>query len=48
MNIVIGRGKKRQVIELPTGEIMAASAKHDPESYKAGLAQLCGLLKVPA
>jgi len=46
MNIVIGRGKARQVIPLPCGSIVAASAKEDPQAYNQGLEMLCNLLGV--
>ena len=46
MDIVLGRGRRRQVITLPHGSVMAASAKEDPQAYKKGLADLCTLLGV--
>lgn len=46
MTIVMGRGNKRQTIELPTGSLVALAAKHDPEAHKAGIQTLCGLLNI--
>ncbi len=46
MNIVIGRGKRRYVILLPCGSMVATSIKEDPQAYKQGLEMLCNLLGV--
>lgn len=46
MDIVIGRGRKRQKIELPHGAQMAAFAKQDPQAYEKGLVQVCEILGI--
>lgn len=34
MNIVRGRGKNREVIELPHGSLFAQGEKNDPQDYQ--------------
>ena len=46
MNIVLGRGKKREVIELPCGALLAQAQKDDPKSYDLGFQVVLGLLGV--
>lgn len=46
MDIVIGRGNRRQVISLPCGQVMAAAQKQDPADYKKGLEVLLCILGV--
>lgn len=43
MNIVIGRGSKRVVHELPGGSFMAEAAKAEPKEYNALHANICML-----
>lgn len=47
MNIVKGHGNRRQVIELPCGYSVAASAKQDNNTYNENLRLLCQVLGVP-
>lgn len=47
MNIVIGRGRSRQVIELPGGGAVALQAARDPETYMAGLRVIFDLVGIP-
>lgn len=47
MQIVRGRGNRRQVIELPQGETVQSFAKSDNKAYLASLRTICELVGVP-
>lgn len=47
MRIVLGRGKKRIVYELPCGYLIAQVVKSDPVGYEQNLGVICNILNVP-
>ena len=46
MTIVVGRGNKRKVFDLPCGEIINTFAKSNPTDYKNALAEVCAMFNI--
>lgn len=46
MTIVIGRGNRRQVIELPCAALVQAAEKANPQQHAANIRTLCDILGV--